>query len=174
MTISTMCKKDNKGFSLIELIIVIAIMAVLTAILTPQLIKYVERAREAKDRTNIESVYRAFQLAVLEPVSVSGGGINDKDPSKGAPITYYAAGYLHNIGTTLRDQLAEIYGPQGKVKPDEVALRPSTNVSQYYFLPPLTSKKYKNGVVFRFSYSGVSDGTGQGTGHIRVYCPPLD
>lgn len=44
----------NKGFSLVELIIVIAIMAILTGLLAPQLIKYVERSRTASDDRNIE------------------------------------------------------------------------------------------------------------------------
>lgn len=47
-------RKNNKGFSLVELIIVIAIMAVLIAILAPQFIKHVERSRESKDLQNIE------------------------------------------------------------------------------------------------------------------------
>lgn len=41
--------KSNKGFSLVELIIVIAIMAVLVGILAPQYVKYVEKSRKAKD-----------------------------------------------------------------------------------------------------------------------------
>ena len=36
-------QKNNKGFSLVELIVVIAIMAVLVGVLAPQFIKYVER-----------------------------------------------------------------------------------------------------------------------------------
>ena len=42
-------QKNNKGFSLVELIVVIAIMAVLVGVLAPQLIKYVEKSREATD-----------------------------------------------------------------------------------------------------------------------------
>ncbi len=49
-----MRESDNKGFSLVEVIIVIAIMAVLVGILAPQFIKHVERSREAKDLQNIE------------------------------------------------------------------------------------------------------------------------
>ena len=41
--------RDNKGFSLIELIIVIAIMAVMIGLLAPQYIKYVEKSHKAKD-----------------------------------------------------------------------------------------------------------------------------
>ena len=36
-------KMDNKGFSLVELIIVIAIMVILVAVLAPQYLKYVEK-----------------------------------------------------------------------------------------------------------------------------------
>lgn len=36
--------KKNKGFTLIELIIVVAILTVLVGVLTPQYTKYVEKA----------------------------------------------------------------------------------------------------------------------------------
>ncbi len=41
--------KSNKGFSLVELIIVIAIMAVLAAAIAPALIRYINKARKADD-----------------------------------------------------------------------------------------------------------------------------
>ena len=42
-------KMNNKGFSLVELIIVIAIMAVLVVVLAPQYLKYVEKSRRSAD-----------------------------------------------------------------------------------------------------------------------------
>lgn len=45
-------KKNNKGFSLVELIIVIAIMAVMIGVLLPQYIKYVGRSKRAVDVQN--------------------------------------------------------------------------------------------------------------------------
>ena len=49
-------QKNNKGFSLVELIVVIAIMAVLVGVLAPQLMKYVEKSREATDIQNCDSI----------------------------------------------------------------------------------------------------------------------
>lgn len=42
-------KMNNKGFSLVELIIVIAIMAILVVVLAPQYLKYVEKSRVSAD-----------------------------------------------------------------------------------------------------------------------------
>lgn len=50
---------NNKGFSLVELIIVIAIMAVLIGVLAPQFIKYVEKSKESVDVTIMDNAYEA-------------------------------------------------------------------------------------------------------------------
>lgn len=55
---------DNTGFSLVEIIIVIAIMAILAAALAPQLVKYLEQSREASDHQVTESVKSCFNAAV--------------------------------------------------------------------------------------------------------------
>ena len=58
-------KLNNKGFSLVELIIVMAIMAILVGAVAPQVFKYVERAREAKDLQLVNTAFTAVQTAVL-------------------------------------------------------------------------------------------------------------
>lgn len=48
-------KKDNKGFSLVELIIVIAIMAILVGVVGTQVIPYINKSKLEKDRQIISS-----------------------------------------------------------------------------------------------------------------------
>ena len=66
-------KKDNKGFSLVELIIVIAIMAVLVGVLAPQFIKYVEQSRRSRDITTAQEIREAV-LADIADNQISGSG----------------------------------------------------------------------------------------------------
>ena len=53
-------RKSNKGFTLVELIIVIAIVAVLTAAIAPQYIKYVEKSRVTVDMDTAAAIYSAI------------------------------------------------------------------------------------------------------------------
>lgn len=62
-------KKDNKGFSLVELIIVVAIMAILVGLLAPQYIKYVEKSRKSADASNLSEMVNAVQIYAADAES---------------------------------------------------------------------------------------------------------
>lgn len=82
-------KKNNKGFSLVELIVVIAIMAVLVGVLAPQFIKYVERSRQSTDVQNADQVATALKTYYAD--SEDGTGTEDVVISHTATITSNAA-----------------------------------------------------------------------------------
>lgn len=53
---------SDRGFSLVELIIVIAIMAVLVGVLAPQYLSYMHKARVAADWANLKNYYTEITL----------------------------------------------------------------------------------------------------------------
>ena len=67
--------KENKGFSLVELIITIAIMAVLIAVLVPVFIKYVEQSRRSRDIQTADQIREAFLADIAEGSRVGTGSV---------------------------------------------------------------------------------------------------
>ena len=59
-------KNDNRGFSLVELIVVVAIMAVLIGVLAPQYLRYVEKTRLQKDNSAISEIANAVKIAMAD------------------------------------------------------------------------------------------------------------
>lgn len=60
-----MNKRNKKGFTLAELLIVVAIIAVLVAIAIPVFTSQLEKSREATDLSNIRSAYAEVVTAIL-------------------------------------------------------------------------------------------------------------
>ena len=58
-------KKNNKGFTLAELLIVVAIIAVLTAIAIPVFTAQLEKSRESTDLANIRGAYAEVAAASI-------------------------------------------------------------------------------------------------------------
>ena len=107
-------KMNDKGFSLVELIIVIAIMAVLVVVLAPQYLKYVERSRNSTDVSNATAIVTALQVYAADPdakVPLAKGDVIEVtvDSTKGA-VTQ------DNAGKAGEDALKEAAITIGDVK----------------------------------------------------------
>lgn len=93
--------KAKKGFTLVELIVVIAIIGVLAAILVPTMLGYVENSRITSMDQVAKTIKDAAQVAATE-MDTQGVGLNttvlevkgayDADGVAGTKVTFAAAG----------------------------------------------------------------------------------
>ena len=60
---NVMKKMNNKGFSLVELIVVVLIMAIIAVALAPQVMKWVENSRKSTDIENYNALVEAANVA---------------------------------------------------------------------------------------------------------------
>ncbi len=94
-------KKNNKGFSLVELIVVIAIMIVLVAVLAPVFTKYVEQSRRATDVQNANTIASAILVDITngtEPATdIAKVEDNKFDSLKSAPSVKGSVGTEKNF-----------------------------------------------------------------------------
>ena len=71
-------KRNEKGFTLAELLIVVAIIAVLVAIAIPIFTSQLEKSRQATDLANLRSAYAEASVAALDSGSNTGSATSVK------------------------------------------------------------------------------------------------
>lgn len=59
-------ERNNKGFSLVELIVVVLIMGIIAVALAPQVMKWVGTARENSDNNQKKSIQSTVQTALAD------------------------------------------------------------------------------------------------------------
>lgn len=105
-------KKNNKGFTLVELVIVVAILAILVGILAPQYTKYVEKSRKSADASNLEELVTSVKVAAsdnaYDVVQAADATYLLEMTSKGTSLTNKNLG--GTVPTGLTDALKEYAG----------------------------------------------------------------
>lgn len=113
-------RNNDHGFSLVELIVVVAIMAVMVGIITPAYLSYIEKTRIQRDESAAGEIYRAAEIVVYT---------GEYDISGQVLVTFSSGGIQMNTAianaTEVENILKEHFG------------------NQYQTAKPV-SKKYKN------------------------------
>ena len=91
--------KKNNGFSLVELIVVIAIMAVMVGIITPAYLAYVEKTRIQRDESAAGEIFRAAEIVVYT---------GEYDISDTVLVTFDSTGIHLNTQLINNAQIQEI------------------------------------------------------------------
>ena len=89
-------RENKKGFSLVELIIVMAIMVALIAVLAPQFVKYVQRARDSSVTDAAQNVYEMIKSEYALGNISGEGTVTVKAGNPAAAITVTNEGLTVN------------------------------------------------------------------------------
>jgi len=135
--------KNNKGFTLIELAVVLAIIAVLAAILTPMVTNYLDQARNTRALADTKTIAQAINLFKRDmgyyPVYTSlasaktgtttkylAGPSTATDPTVGAGGTGFAAilaSSAQDIVTQLNTAWADLPNAANDRNPGHISFR---------------------------------------------------
>ena len=92
-------KEQNHGFSLVELIVVVAIMAALVGIIAPAYLSYIEKTRIQRDESAAGEIFRAAEIVVYT---------GQYDITDQVLVTFSSAGIQLNAAIANAAQVREI------------------------------------------------------------------
>lgn len=123
-------KKNNKGFSLVELIVVVLIMAIIGVALAPQVTKWVGNSRQAADQQSYEGMLANIQLALINNAAYTELKAEDEVKVK-----------IANTGTTVDPNgLTAFEGAMDKLDGSWKSIKSKVSGEEYFIT-------IKNGVI---------------------------
>ena len=123
-----MKKMNNKGFSLVELIVVVLIMAIIAVALAPQVMKWVENSRMSTDVQNYDSVVEAVNVALTDKTTLGN--------STGKSMNMTSSGWSGDLATAVDNQVQNILGSGWK---DDLKIRSNTWASSSFTISVSTN-----------------------------------
>lgn len=115
-------KKNKKGYTLTELIVVVAILGVLAVIAVPMVMNAVGDARKAADTTSAKAIETAVDLCLADG-TLKIGDIKDKDNNVVKGILLYSDG--------TQDQAKIILAIQNKLKGNKIPTHQATSDNKW-------------------------------------------
>jgi general secretion pathway protein G len=117
-------RQRQSGFTLVEIMVVVVILAVLGALVVPKLIENVDRARVARAQSDIRAVQTALDLYRLDnfkyPTTEQGLQALVKQPNDPSITNYRAEGYLPALPKDPWNNPYQYASPGADGKPYEV------------------------------------------------------
>lgn len=129
--------KKHAGFSLIELIIAIAILVILTGVLAPQFIKYIEKSRKTKIMQTLDTIYVALEASYID---VTEAGIQPGEsifilPGDGNRGTDFERALYHSLEEKLNS---------GEMEKIEIEIKPEGGEDDIANLNNVIIRYYKS------------------------------
>lgn len=121
-------KKNNKGFSLVELIVVVLIMAIIAVALAPQVMKWVNNSKVSTDVSNYDSLVANCQLALADTAALTA--------VKGATASYTIEYSDTSVASLKKDSTAvtstdDLYKALDALDPDWSKLKAKVTGKTY-------------------------------------------
>ena len=143
-----MSKNKNKGFTLIELIAVLVIMAIIALIVTPLVLNVVRKAKDSANKRSIDAYGKSIDLAVASYLLEKGDF-----PTSVDELTIEYSGKEVVCGVAKLNEDSSVY--LSKCSVGGVEVKDSSNKDGYYhYGTPTTYKEYKIGDII--TYNGMN------------------
>lgn len=155
--------RKNTGFSLIELIIAIAILVTLTGLLAPHFIKYIEQARRVKIMQTLDTICESLEFSFIEVSETKKAMVGSVAIVPN--FEYDGDTFEYALYESLEEKLSteEMNKIEIKIEPEKIAfeINALNNIIIKYYKPEKDSGKgvpycyyYRRGEIDADSYPG--------------------